>query len=578
MVPGQQDCDRCSKLRKDCTWRPLLRRSKARELSPIEKVEQKVDKILAIVNSHPPKYSVRQPSMQQPSDWTPSSTSTLSGAIGSGIVPHNIAEELLQVYKDTKMLQFPFVIIPPFTSARFLEKEQPFVFLSIMAVTVDGQPDIQKRLKVAVKEAISQRAVMSRDFTLDFLQGLIIYIAWLHRDTCYDIKQVHVFLQLADLIATDLGVHDFPIQNSGCFGFKEDRAPGQIAPITKAGCRAYLGYFYLNYSLTTLGKRSSPFNPAWVDYCSSLLAQESEHPTDTNLKMLVDICSLNHRIRTSLDSETTNANASSCTLASRMLGQSFQTDANHIAEICFHDSFSDMHELALQQKFSKIMSNALALDTSARGQPTDQDIPELCNLLKNTKTLLEYFVGIPLSEYPHITFPTLLLPWQSFVLISCLIFLPSSEVWDRTLVKAEARLHEFGSAVKSRFDALADQYTCSEDRKVWSDLSHGVSALLQWHETCEQHQIPLRPDGQAIKVSFIRHVSQLCSLYVRTEVAAKEMAHETPTGSNCALLPAIRTTNTTTNSGVDWNQKDFLENFDWQELLNDMDTAADSFV
>lgn len=77
---------------------------------------------------------------------------------------------------------FPFVVLSENTTAEELSKQRPFLLLSILVVTSDINPVLQKSLDERFRKVVATRIVMQGEKSMDYLQGLITYLAWFVRN------------------------------------------------------------------------------------------------------------------------------------------------------------------------------------------------------------------------------------------------------------------------------------------------------------------------------------------------------------------------------------------------------------
>lgn len=76
---------------------------------------------------------------------------------------------------------FPFVVLSENTTAEELSQQRPFLLLSILVVTSDVNPVLQKSLDERFRKVVATRIVMQGEKSMDYLQGLITYLAWFVR-------------------------------------------------------------------------------------------------------------------------------------------------------------------------------------------------------------------------------------------------------------------------------------------------------------------------------------------------------------------------------------------------------------
>jgi hypothetical protein len=87
------------------------------------------------------------------------------------------AEEQLATFRRAFIPTFPFIYIPTATSASDLQREKPFVWLVIMALTTKV---VSKQFDLAdhIWKIISRRVLCDHYANLDLLLGMICFAAW----------------------------------------------------------------------------------------------------------------------------------------------------------------------------------------------------------------------------------------------------------------------------------------------------------------------------------------------------------------------------------------------------------------
>jgi hypothetical protein len=130
-----------------------------------------------------------------PSGLTPAHTTT-SGSIGSspylqscppppqhqgrgGIWPQGEeAEAFLGLYRERMGHLFPFAIVPPHLTAAQMQEQRPFFWKVVMleACLFDGQRQVA--LGDEILKDISEAAFIKPQNSIDFLQGLLMFVAW----------------------------------------------------------------------------------------------------------------------------------------------------------------------------------------------------------------------------------------------------------------------------------------------------------------------------------------------------------------------------------------------------------------
>lgn len=73
---------------------------------------------------------------------------------------------------------FPFVTIPENSSMAAISADHPFLFLSILAVASSRKPRLHQRINYKFCRVPSDRLIVHGEKNLDYLKGLLVYIAW----------------------------------------------------------------------------------------------------------------------------------------------------------------------------------------------------------------------------------------------------------------------------------------------------------------------------------------------------------------------------------------------------------------
>ncbi|RAK80149.1 Zn(II)2Cys6 transcription factor domain-containing protein [Aspergillus fijiensis CBS 313.89] len=87
------------------------------------------------------------------------------------------ADELLSHFQSKKVY-FPFVDVPDNISAASMAKTRPFLFLAILTISATRRPLLQRKLDERFRRVLSERIVLQGDKSLDYVQGLLVYLAW----------------------------------------------------------------------------------------------------------------------------------------------------------------------------------------------------------------------------------------------------------------------------------------------------------------------------------------------------------------------------------------------------------------
>lgn len=73
---------------------------------------------------------------------------------------------------------FPFVALSEDATAETMCKEWPFLLLSILVVSSSGDPVLQRSLDERFRKVLATRIVMQGEKSLDYVRGILVYLAW----------------------------------------------------------------------------------------------------------------------------------------------------------------------------------------------------------------------------------------------------------------------------------------------------------------------------------------------------------------------------------------------------------------
>jgi hypothetical protein len=185
--------NRCQRLKKDClTSTPTRRRSINKSpVSRTARLEQKVDGLVSLLRSqatvnhlHPglsdtlllPTQPI-QVGIQTPQSTINVSPSQISDDASDRTIPNTLTEEHLAKFRQSFLPFFPFVYIPAAMSASDLRIQKPFLSLVILSLTTKSASQ-QLTIFDTIRQIVSEKIVAEHGRSLDFLLGLVCYLAW----------------------------------------------------------------------------------------------------------------------------------------------------------------------------------------------------------------------------------------------------------------------------------------------------------------------------------------------------------------------------------------------------------------
>lgn len=87
------------------------------------------------------------------------------------------AEQLLLSFRG-KAQFFPFVLISSKATIPSLSRTSPFLLLAILTTAALKEPLLHHQLDHEFRRILSSKVIVEGQKSLDFLQGLLVYIAW----------------------------------------------------------------------------------------------------------------------------------------------------------------------------------------------------------------------------------------------------------------------------------------------------------------------------------------------------------------------------------------------------------------
>lgn len=156
----------------------------------IEALESKIDELMRSRASSPVNDASVTPETTRERSLSSSSPGSSNGAlqgggprssgdvIEDGLITMERANHLVGIYKTTLTTHFPFVVIPPQTSAETLRHEKPFLFLAVLASSSFHDMPLQRILGGVLKQTVNDRMIQGATSSFEFLQGLLVFLAW----------------------------------------------------------------------------------------------------------------------------------------------------------------------------------------------------------------------------------------------------------------------------------------------------------------------------------------------------------------------------------------------------------------
>jgi hypothetical protein len=87
-------------------------------------------------------------------------------------------DDLLEIFRTDMTPHFPFVVIPPGTTAGQLHQQNPFLYSAIMMSVAFRNVSKQMAMARDIMMDLSVRLLQKGEKSMDLLQGLLVYSAW----------------------------------------------------------------------------------------------------------------------------------------------------------------------------------------------------------------------------------------------------------------------------------------------------------------------------------------------------------------------------------------------------------------
>ncbi|KAL7938707.1 hypothetical protein V8C35DRAFT_288936 [Trichoderma chlorosporum] len=337
----------------------------------------------------------------------PPTTSVLEGIpdiVDRGFLSIQEAETHVAQFKSRYVWNFPFVVIPPRQTVDMLRKEEPLLFLAVIAATIPSAHAIRKLLADEIMQHITSRVVASSERNLGLLRALLVLCAWYRYPAQRGNVQLVLLLELCVTMVHDLRLHRMSEK------------------LTTDQQRALLGTYWAATSLPRVtGRPSAITKSKKIEECCKNMAASTEYPSDRCIRPLLltqfFIGSIDNGYEELADSsspeesfikvmvganlrqldslkETLEAELSKCPNPSTNL---FHCNM-HYANIAIRD-------LALDDENSSCQSRTV-ISQSHSPQPFKTS-PFRCSLLwhllRHSKALINTYIDISDAELPQVT-------------------------------------------------------------------------------------------------------------------------------------------------------------------------------
>lgn len=385
------------------------------------------------------------------------------------------AERLLLAFRH-KSPFFPFVIIPDDATVSSLSRTSPFLLLAVLTVASGMDTPLNFQMDQEFRRILSAKVVVDGQKSLDFLQGILIYIAWYPIHLRPKNSQAFMYMGLAISLIVDIGLDkESPNENSFHSFSSEGLVEGGV--FTAAAKSAYLGCYYLSASLS-MGFQK-PNNLQYRNLMDSHGASLLESDCPDEIYALVKLLHLIERI-----AGMQRMNSSGLfDLANDMNIQMFMNglqewraatpaEIRNLPHVALADHFANItvfsHELGFLRRHYPVRPSL----TSTQTHQT--------SCLAACKTFFETLLSIPEDLYPHFSAVQYAMIIQAILVLSRLTFLIAATMnWDSSTTRSNIPMVMYLDALCYRFHALSPTQASGGDIPKHSDALYILAVILR---------------------------------------------------------------------------------------------------
>ncbi|RDW83573.1 Zn(II)2Cys6 transcription factor domain-containing protein [Aspergillus mulundensis] len=188
-----EGCQRCHRLKKPCEPSQGIRKRESQNFNNplMEEIDAKLDSVLELLQSahlspapQPllPQFFHRTPTPKLSGSSSSQANSTPTPQLPPATIPYEIpgdrdAEEALNLFRGRMLRLCPFVYLPPNLTPQQMQRERPFLFETMLAVTTRSIQEKIARGK-EFKKALATAMVVENESSIDLLLGILTYVAW----------------------------------------------------------------------------------------------------------------------------------------------------------------------------------------------------------------------------------------------------------------------------------------------------------------------------------------------------------------------------------------------------------------
>ncbi|RAL13815.1 Zn(II)2Cys6 transcription factor [Aspergillus homomorphus CBS 101889] len=497
--PGpSQACQRCHRLRKECTKQApgahSLGRPKA--LSDVGRLERKLDNMTTLLRAS-----------QQPRGGIVSNSGYLSpaGAVpvpGSGSPKEANPHEAIEIFHRQMAIRFPFVLCSPSMSRDELRVQKPFVYMVMSMIGCQDQ-DAQLALADQARAYLLERVLGNGESSLDLFQGFLLFVAW-----------AHIYVPMPELWCNYLHLLVAQSKNLGLARDVSSGAP--ISVLSYMKCRqferptgparsleerkAYLGCYYVVTMISMYLGESEPMHyTTYMEESYQVLKAAAQTESDRYLLCLVDIARLADRIHRTLQPDSLNSPSNEA--ASFPRGIAIRWLRRELEQLKPALAFSD----PVQSSFLLLQYHNLELfiyRTALRRDPTSREcsypptrLTILHNCLHSAKAFFDAFFAVPSAAFFQMPYVFYCQLGHAFLILSQLSVYddedddpntPERALWDRDYARGVIDWHATADTLTQKIEEAVR--VAREERILVPKIFGKIAVRLSWWREAHARQ------------------------------------------------------------------------------------------
>ncbi|RAH83277.1 hypothetical protein BO86DRAFT_388146 [Aspergillus japonicus CBS 114.51] len=509
--PSSQACQRCHRLRKECTKQApgahSLGKPRTRTLTDVRRLEKKLENMTSLLGpSQQPIADIisncgcltpvgQMPQVSQAQTYSSSGSNETSQAT-------------VAIFHQRMATRFPFVVCAPSLSDDELLVRKPFLHMVMSMIACQDQ-EAQWAIAGKVKAHLVERVVVNGEASLDLFQGFLLFLAWAHIYVPSP-EQLCNYLHLLVAQSRNLGLaRDVSsgapmsvLSYMKCRQFERPSGPGRTLEERKA----YLGCFYLVTMISMCLGESEPMQyTSYMEESYQVLQAAAQGESDRYLLCLVDLARMAEKIHRTLQLDHPHGSTGSSVCAhGGMAIRWLQKELEQLKPALAFNDPTQTSFLLLQYHNLELFvyRTALRCDPDSRSSaylPTHLTTLHAC--LHAVKSFFDTFFAIPSSAFFHMPYLLWCQLGHGFLMLSHISVYdvgdddddenPAKNLWDREYAR---QVIDYQATVDRLTQKVADAVAVAREEGTLVPRVFGkvASRIAMWRDAHARQEEALR--------------------------------------------------------------------------------------